>query len=70
MCLAFILTKKLIFLKLRLKEWNKKIFGHLDSKMVDLVDKIKFFDEKEQQLSLSLGQNWKVASEEGTLRGT
>jgi len=55
MCLAFILTKKLNFLKLRLKEWNKEIFGHLDSKMVDLVDKIKFFDEKEQQLSLSLG---------------
>ena len=52
---SFILVKKLNFLKLRLKEWNKKVFGPLDAKMADLVDKSKSLDEKEQQLFLSLG---------------
>ena len=52
---SFILAKRLNFLRLRLKEWNKEIFGHLDSKMTHLVDKIKSFVEKQQQLSLSLG---------------
>jgi len=52
---SFILAKKLIFLKSRFKQWTKEVFGHLDSKMADLVVKIKSFDEKEQQLSLSLG---------------
>ena len=45
---SFVLAKKLIFLKHRLKEWNKEVYGHLDSKMADLVAKIKSFDEKEQ----------------------
>ena len=49
---GFILAKKLSFLKSRLKVWNKEVFGHLDSKMADLVVKIKSLDEKEQQLSL------------------
>jgi len=31
-----------------LKEWNKEVFGHLDTKLADLMGKIKFFDEKEQ----------------------
>ena len=48
----FILAKKLNFLKRRLKEWNKEVFGHLDTKLADLVDKISLFDEKEQQLPL------------------
>jgi len=48
-------AKKLNFLKLRLKEWNNEIFGHLDSNRADLVDKFKSFDEREQQLSLSVG---------------
>ena len=52
---SFILAKKLNFLKRRLNEWNKEVFGHLNSKMADLVDKIKSFDEKEHQLFLSLG---------------
>jgi len=34
---SFILAKKLNFLKLRLKEWNKEVFGYLDAKLVDLV---------------------------------
>jgi len=51
---SFILAKKLNFLKRRLKEWNKEVFGHLDSKMADLVVKIKSLDEKEQQLTLPL----------------
>ena len=49
------MAKKLHFLKRRLKDWNKEVFGHLDSKLADLVVKIKSFDEKEQQLALSLG---------------
>jgi len=44
---SFILVKKLIFLKSRLKQWNKEVFGHLDSKMADLVVKIKSLYEKE-----------------------
>jgi len=52
---SFVLAKKLNFLKRRLKEWNKDVFGHLESKMEDFVVKIKSFDEKEQQLALSLG---------------
>ena len=47
---SFILAKMLIFLKSRLKQWNKEVFGHLDSKMADLVVKIKSFDEKELSL--------------------
>ena len=38
---SFILAKKLNFLNLRLKEWNKEVFGHLDAKMANLADKIK-----------------------------
>jgi len=49
---SFVLTKKLLFLKRRLKEWNKEVFGHLESKLAELVVKIKSFDEKEQQLFL------------------
>ena len=48
---SFVLAKKLLFLKRRLKEWNKEVFGHL--KLAELVVKIKSFDEKEQQLALS-----------------
>jgi len=55
---SFIFAKKLNFLKRRLKECNKEVFGYLDSKMIVLVDKIKSFDEKEQQLSLSLGDRF------------
>jgi len=51
---SFILAKKLNFLKRMIKEWNKEVFGRFDSKMADLGDKIKCFDEKKQQLSLSL----------------
>jgi len=57
MCLALqVLSsqRSLIFSSLDSKGCNKEIFGHVDSKMAYLVDKIKFFDEKEQQLSLSL----------------
>jgi len=45
---SFVLAKKLNFLKLRFKEWNEEVFGHLNSKMANLMDKIKSFDEKEQ----------------------
>jgi len=40
-------------LKTKLKEWSRDVFGHLEFKMAKLVEKVKAFDEKEQQLSLS-----------------
>ena len=46
---SFILTKKLNILKAKLKQWNRKVFGHLEFKMVSLVDKVKLLDENEQQ---------------------
>ena len=52
---SFVLAKKLLFLKRRLKEWNKEVSGHLESKLAELVVKFKSFDEKEQQLALCLG---------------
>jgi len=39
---------QVMFWQRRLKVWNKEVFGHLDTKLVDLVDKIKVIDEKEQ----------------------
>jgi len=50
---SFILAKKLNFLKTKLKQWNREVFGHLEFKMASLVDKVKLLDEKEQQQSLS-----------------
>ena len=50
---SFILAKKLSFFKTKLKEWNRNVFGHLEFKMANLVEKVKSFDEKEHQLSLS-----------------
>jgi len=50
---SFILAKKLCFLKSKLKDWNRDVFGHLDTKMADLVDKVKRLDEKQQQQCLT-----------------
>jgi len=50
---SFILAKKLNFLKTKLKQWNREVFGHLEFKMASLVEKVKLLDEKEQQQSLS-----------------
>ena len=43
---SFILAKKLNFLKHKLKEWNRDVFGHLDSKMAVLVDKLSLLMRK------------------------
>ena len=45
---SFIRAKNLRILKSKLKDWNRDVFGHLDTKMADLVDKVKRLDEKEQ----------------------
>ena len=49
---SFLLAKKLNFLKTKLKELNRYVFGHLEFKMANLVKKVKSLD-KEQQQSLS-----------------
>jgi len=48
---SFVLAKKLNF-KSKLKEWNM-FFGHLDTKLVALVEKAMVLDAKEQLLSFS-----------------
>ena len=50
---SYVLAEKLNLLKFELKDWNKNVFGHLDTLMAKLVEKLKFLDEKEQQLSLT-----------------
>ena len=58
---SFILVKKLNFLKTKFKEWGKDVFGHLEFKMANLVDKVKSLDEKEQQQSLADElKDWKL----------
>ena len=51
-CSSFVLAKKLNFLKSKLKEWNRVVFGHLNTKLGAFIDKIKVFDAKEQLQSL------------------
>jgi len=38
---SFVLAKKLTFLQSKLKEWNRDVFSHLDTKLGALVEKIK-----------------------------
>ena len=45
------LAKKLDLLKFQLKDWNRNVFGHLDTRMADLLDKVKLLDAKEQILT-------------------
>ena len=47
------LVEKLNFLKLKLKELNKDVFGHLESKLTPLVEKLKNLDDKEEQLTIT-----------------
>jgi len=44
-------AKKLDLLKFQLKDWNRNVFGHLDTRMADLLDKVKLLDAKEQILT-------------------
>ena len=50
---SYVLAKKLNLLEFKLQHWNKNVFGHLDTRMDDLVEKVKLLDAKEQQLSLT-----------------
>ena len=43
---SFILAKKLNFLKIKLNEWNKDVFCHLEYKMANLAEKAKPLDEE------------------------
>ena len=47
------MAKKLNFLRTKLKQWNKDVFGDLEFKMASLMEKVKFLDEKERKHSLS-----------------
>jgi len=47
------LAKKLKLLKFKLIDWNKNIFGHLDTRMFGLLEKVKVLDAKEQQMTLT-----------------
>jgi len=47
------MAKKLNLLKSKLKVWNRDVFGHLDTKLGDLVEKVKVLDAMEH-LSLYL----------------
>ena len=44
---------KLKLLKYKLKVWNRDVFGDLDTKLGDLVEKVKALDDKEQIQSRS-----------------
>jgi len=50
---SYVLAKKFNLLKLKLKDWNRNVFGLLDTRMADLLEKVKLLDAKEQQLSLT-----------------
>ena len=41
------LAKKLDLLKFKLKNLSRSVFGHLDTRMADLADKVKLLDAKE-----------------------
>ena len=47
------LAKKLKHLKFKLIDWNRNVFGHLDTRMFGLLEKVKVWDAKEQQLTLT-----------------
>ncbi|KAK7255418.1 hypothetical protein RIF29_28827 [Crotalaria pallida] len=49
---AFILKEKLKLLKHVLKEWNKTVFGDLDKKIEDAVQKINHFDSLMEERDL------------------
>ena len=54
---SFVLAKKLNFLNSKLKVWNRRVFGHLDTKLGALIEKVKVFDAKEQLQSLTRLRN-------------
>ena len=55
---SFVLAKKLYFLRSKPKDWNRDVFGHLDSTLGALINKIKVFDAKDQLQSLSRNERF------------
>ncbi|MCI00522.1 transposon TX1 putative protein, partial [Trifolium medium] len=51
--MGFILKEKLKGLKVKLKEWNKEIYGDIDTKILFLVEEIKEKDLRGEMLDLS-----------------
>jgi len=50
---SYMLAKKLKLLKFKPNDWNMNVFGHLDTRMAYLLEKVKLLDAKEQQLTLT-----------------
>ena len=55
---SFVVAKKLNLLKYKLKVCNRDVFGHLDTKLGDLIEKVKVLDAKEQLQSLSQAERF------------
>ncbi|XP_057419451.1 uncharacterized protein LOC130713677 [Lotus japonicus] len=51
---AFVLKEKLKRLKLKLKDWNKEVFGDLRTRRNGVVQKINELDQKEEVMGLSI----------------
>ena len=45
-CSSFVLAKKLNFLKSKIKEWNRDVFGHLETKLGAFVERVKQLDKE------------------------
>ena len=50
---SFILTEKLKALKIKLKNWNKEVFGKVGVNMRVALDKVSFWDDQERQRVLN-----------------
>jgi len=50
---TFIVVKNCIFLSQQLKLWNRDVFGHLDTQLAYLADKVHNLGDKEQHHSLT-----------------
>jgi hypothetical protein len=51
--MGFVLREKLKGLKVTIKEWNKEVYGAIDSKILILVEEIKDIDVRGELTGLS-----------------
>ena len=51
---SFILAEKLKVVKIKLKEWNRDVFGRVDYRKNLALEQLQFWDEKEKTNRLSL----------------
>jgi hypothetical protein len=51
--MGFVLREKLKGLKVTIKEWNKEVYGAIDSKILILVEEIKDTDVRGELMTLS-----------------